>query len=65
MANSAPPQDDTPAWHRFRGDEGAWHGGSWMSVTPYWELTFDADGDVDGPERDHLLAQVTDHGSVT
>ncbi|GGW49206.1 hypothetical protein GCM10010503_27560 [Streptomyces lucensis JCM 4490] len=33
-----------------------------MSVTPYWELTFDADGDVDGPERDHLLAQVTDHG---
>ncbi|MEU9991250.1 serine-threonine protein kinase [Streptomyces sp. NPDC048045] len=33
-----------------------------MSVTPYWELTFDADGDVDGPERDRLLAQVTDHG---
>ncbi|MEU6668889.1 serine-threonine protein kinase [Streptomyces sp. NPDC046727] len=32
------------------------------SVTPYWELTFDADGDVDGPERDRLLAQVTDHG---
>ncbi|MFG2122345.1 serine-threonine protein kinase [Streptomyces sp. NPDC048710] len=31
-----------------------------MSVTPYWELTFDADGDVDGPERDRLLAQVTD-----
>ncbi|MFC4330540.1 serine-threonine protein kinase [Streptomyces andamanensis] len=24
---------------------------------PYWELTFDADGDVDGPERDRLLAQ--------
>ncbi|MFD8390070.1 serine-threonine protein kinase [Streptomyces sp. NPDC059680] len=33
-----------------------------MSVTPYWELTFDADGDVDGPERDHLIAQVTAHG---
>ncbi|MEV6117249.1 serine-threonine protein kinase [Streptomyces sp. NPDC052109] len=33
-----------------------------MSVTPYWELTFDADGDVDGPERDRLLAQVTEHG---
>ncbi|KOV91200.1 hypothetical protein [Streptomyces sp. NRRL B-3648] len=33
-----------------------------MSVTPYWELTFDADGDVDGPERDRLVAQVTEHG---
>ncbi|GHE01925.1 serine-threonine protein kinase [Streptomyces alanosinicus] len=33
-----------------------------MSVTPYWELTFDADGDVDGPERDRLMAQVTEHG---
>ncbi|MGW2952597.1 serine-threonine protein kinase [Streptomyces eurythermus] len=33
-----------------------------MSVSPYWELTFDADGDVDGPERDRLLAQVTDRG---
>ncbi|KOV70156.1 serine/threonine protein kinase [Streptomyces sp. MMG1121] len=33
-----------------------------MSVTPYWELTFDADGDVDGPERDQLVAQVTAHG---
>lgn len=30
-----------------------------MSVGPYWELTFDADGDVDGPERDRLLAEVT------
>lgn len=29
-----------------------------MSVTPYWELTFDADGDVDGRERDRLLAEV-------
>ncbi|MFJ4582857.1 serine-threonine protein kinase [Streptomyces echinatus] len=33
-----------------------------MSVTPYWELTFDADGDVDGPERDRLLTQVTERG---
>ncbi|MGW2423070.1 serine-threonine protein kinase [Streptomyces sp. NPDC001709] len=33
-----------------------------MSVTPYWELTFDADGDVDGSERDRLLAQVTEQG---
>ncbi|MEU1011541.1 serine-threonine protein kinase [Streptomyces sp. NPDC005890] len=33
-----------------------------MSVTPYWELTFDADGDADGPERDRLAAQVTEHG---
>lgn len=31
-------------------------------VTPYWELTFDADGDADGPERDRLLTQVTEHG---
>lgn len=31
-------------------------------VTPYWELTFDADGDADGAERDRLLTQVTDHG---
>ncbi|MFF4253296.1 serine-threonine protein kinase [Streptomyces sp. NPDC001663] len=33
-----------------------------MSVTPYWELTFDADGDVDGRERDALLAEVPDRG---
>ncbi|MGW1004583.1 serine-threonine protein kinase [Streptomyces sp. NPDC002520] len=33
-----------------------------MSVSPYWELTFDADGDVERPERDQLLAQVTDRG---
>ncbi|MEU6574567.1 serine-threonine protein kinase [Streptomyces sp. NPDC046805] len=32
------------------------------SVTPYWELTFDADGDTDGRERDRLLRQVADHG---
>ncbi|MFJ3305762.1 serine-threonine protein kinase [Streptomyces sp. NPDC086549] len=30
---------------------------SGMSVAPYWELTFDADGDVDGAERDRLLAE--------
>ncbi|MFK0111035.1 serine-threonine protein kinase [Streptomyces sp. NPDC091217] len=33
-----------------------------MSVTPYWELTFDADGDPDGAERDRLLREVTGHG---
>ena len=33
-----------------------------MSVTPYWELTFDADGDVDGRERDRLLAGITERG---
>ncbi|MES4890827.1 serine-threonine protein kinase [Streptomyces sp. NPDC096012] len=33
-----------------------------MSVTPYWELTFDADGDVDRPERDRLTAQVAERG---
>jgi hypothetical protein len=33
-----------------------------MSVSPYWELTFDADGDVDGRERDRLLAEVTQSG---
>lgn len=27
-------------------------------VEPYWELTFDADGDVDTTQRDHLLAEV-------
>ncbi|MEU2265974.1 serine-threonine protein kinase [Streptomyces olindensis] len=29
-----------------------------MSVTPYWELTFDADGDPAGRQRDRLLAGV-------
>lgn len=29
-----------------------------VSVSPYWELTFDADGDVDGRERDRLLHEV-------
>ncbi|MFJ1975187.1 serine-threonine protein kinase [Streptomyces sp. NPDC087903] len=33
-----------------------------MSVTPYWELTFDADGDPDGAARDRLLAQVRERG---
>ncbi|MGW7381662.1 serine-threonine protein kinase [Streptomyces sp. NPDC054794] len=33
-----------------------------MSVTPYWELAFDADGDVDGRERDRLLREVTARG---
>ncbi|MET8245328.1 serine-threonine protein kinase [Streptomyces sp. NPDC005202] len=33
-----------------------------MSVTPYWELTFDADGDVDGRGRDRLLAGVGHKG---
>ncbi|MGW5231064.1 thiamine pyrophosphate-dependent enzyme [Streptomyces nodosus] len=33
-----------------------------MSVSPYWELTFDADGDVDGPERDRLLTEVSRRG---
>ncbi|MEV0637141.1 serine-threonine protein kinase [Streptomyces sp. NPDC050619] len=32
-----------------------------MSVTPYWELTFDADGDTDGRKRDRLLAGVRKH----
>lgn len=33
-----------------------------MSVAPYWELTFDADGDADGPELDRLLAGVAAAG---
>ncbi|MET9100276.1 serine-threonine protein kinase [Streptomyces antibioticus] len=33
-----------------------------MSVAPYWELTFDADGDVDGAQRDRLLAGVRQRG---
>ncbi|MCX4760849.1 serine-threonine protein kinase [Streptomyces sp. NBC_01275] len=33
-----------------------------MSVTPYWELTFDADGDVDAGQRDRLLAGVKQRG---
>jgi hypothetical protein len=32
-----------------------------MSVNPYWELTFDADGDTDGRKRDRLLAGVEEH----
>ncbi|MFF7646945.1 serine-threonine protein kinase [Streptomyces canus] len=33
-----------------------------MSATPYWELTFDADGDPDPGRRDRLLAEVVDRG---
>ncbi|MES5822467.1 serine-threonine protein kinase [Streptomyces sp. RG80] len=33
-----------------------------MSVSPYWELTFDADGDPDGRRRDRLLAGVVERG---
>ncbi len=33
-----------------------------MSVTPYWELTFDADGDPGGRGRDRLLTRVTERG---
>jgi hypothetical protein len=33
-----------------------------MSVSPYWELIFDADGDTDTGRRDRLLAGVLDRG---
>ncbi|MBX9366914.1 serine-threonine protein kinase [Streptomyces sp. WAC04114] len=33
-----------------------------MSVTPYWELAFDADGDPGGRGRDRLLAGVRERG---
>ncbi|MEV6671593.1 serine-threonine protein kinase [Streptomyces sp. NPDC051162] len=33
-----------------------------MSVEPYWELTFDTDGDVDPAERDALIAGVARQG---
>ncbi|MFJ7076681.1 serine-threonine protein kinase [Streptomyces sp. NPDC098781] len=33
-----------------------------VSVTPYWELTFDADGDPDAGRRDRLLAGVARYG---
>ncbi|MER7899681.1 serine-threonine protein kinase [Streptomyces sp. NPDC096046] len=33
-----------------------------MSVTPYWELAFDADGDAAGRRRDRLLTGVTERG---
>ncbi|MDF3141920.1 MULTISPECIES: serine-threonine protein kinase [unclassified Streptomyces] len=32
-----------------------------VSVTPYWELTFDADGDPDAGKRDRVLAGVAQH----
>ncbi|MFF1711640.1 serine-threonine protein kinase [Streptomyces sp. NPDC058268] len=31
-----------------------------VHVEPYWELTFDADGDVDTTQRDRLLREVAD-----
>ena len=33
-----------------------------MSVTPYWELTFDADGDPEGGRRDRSAAEVARRG---
>ncbi|MER6134617.1 serine-threonine protein kinase [Streptomyces sp. NPDC001815] len=33
-----------------------------VGVTPYWELTFDADGDVNGGQRDRLLREVVERG---
>ncbi|MGW0331944.1 serine-threonine protein kinase [Streptomyces sp. NPDC003011] len=33
-----------------------------LSVSPYWELTFDADGDTDAGGRDRLLTGVGKHG---
>ncbi|MFF9284190.1 serine-threonine protein kinase [Streptomyces griseosporeus] len=33
-----------------------------MSVSPYWELTFDADGDPDARGRDRLLAGAAERG---
>ncbi|MGQ4363893.1 serine-threonine protein kinase [Streptomyces sp. SAS_272] len=33
-----------------------------MSVTPYWELTFDADGDTEGGRPDRLAAEVARRG---
>ncbi|NGO13310.1 serine-threonine protein kinase [Streptomyces sp. HC44] len=33
-----------------------------VAVTPYWELMFDADGDVHGAQRDRLLQQVPGRG---
>lgn len=33
-----------------------------VGVTPYWELTFDADGDVNAQQRDRLLREVAQRG---
>ncbi|MER5472081.1 serine-threonine protein kinase [Streptomyces sp. NPDC002935] len=33
-----------------------------VSVSPYWELTFDADGDADGRERDRWIEEVPRRG---
>ncbi|WP_225987053.1 serine-threonine protein kinase [Streptomyces spectabilis] len=35
-------------------------GGTMAVVEPYWELTFDADGDVDAAQRDRLLSGAED-----
>jgi hypothetical protein len=57
------PGGGTMRAHRTgSGDEEPGMADPGMSVTPYWELTFDADGDPDGAERDRLLGEVTGHG---
>ncbi|MFD3314945.1 serine-threonine protein kinase [Streptomyces sp. NPDC058694] len=33
-----------------------------VGVTPYWELTFDADGDVNAGQRDRLLREAPERG---
>ncbi len=61
MANSAFPQDDTGAAHRMSGTRSL----VWRILDERDSLLgadLDADGDVAGPARDRLLAQVTDRG---
>jgi hypothetical protein len=57
MAKFARWQDDAPTSRRFGGREPVM-AQSAMSVSPYWELTFDADGDADAGQRDRLLTGV-------
>ncbi|WP_151479536.1 serine-threonine protein kinase [Streptomyces albicerus] len=33
-----------------------------VGVAPYWELTFDADGDVNGKQRDRLVKEAAEQG---